>query len=177
MSGHVPAGHLRGLDAAVDDRAVSESGDGSRRAATFVVNSLAAKVQSVAEIEAKLASRGVAADEAAAVIDDARRLGYLDDTELAGQLARGFVARGYGRRRAAAALRRRGLAADVAEAALESAYGSTDEVALARCALGTRSVEDDASRRRAVAFLCRRGFSAGAAWDAVRRAGASTEDP
>jgi regulatory protein len=168
---------LRVPDGTVDDRAVSESGDGSRsrRAATFVVNSLAAKAQSVAEIEAKLASRGVAADEAAAVIDEALRLGYLDDAELAGQLARGFVARGYGRRRAATALRQRGLTADVAEAALESEYGSTDEVSLARRALGTRSVEDDTSRRRAVAFLCRRGFSAGAAWDAVRRARASND--
>jgi SOS response regulatory protein OraA/RecX len=152
----------------VDDRAVSEPG--SKSAATFVVNSLAAKAQSVAEIEAKLASRGVSADEAAAAIHEALRLGYLDDTELAGQLARGFVARGYGRRRAETALRRRGLAADLAEAALHSAYGSTDEVALARRALGTRSVEDDVSRRRAVAFLCRRGFSAGRAWEAVRRA-------
>ena len=177
MSRDVRTGHLRGPDVPVDDRAVPESGDGSRRVATFVVNSLAAKAQSVAEIEAKLASRGVAADEAAAVIGEALRLGYLDDTELAGQLARGFVARGYGRRRAVMALRRRGLAAATTEAALESAYGSTDEVALARCALGMRSVEDDASRRRAVAFLCRRGFSAGAAWDAVRRAGASTEEP
>jgi len=177
VSRHVQAGHLRVPDGAVDDRAVSQSGDGARRAATFVVNSLAAKAQSVAEIEAKLASRGVAADEAAAAIDEALRLGYLDDTELAGQLARGFVARGYGRRRAATALRRRGLAADVSEAALESAYGSTDEVALARRALGTRSVEDDASRRRAVAFLCRRGFSSGGAWDAVRRARASDDGP
>jgi regulatory protein len=168
VSRHVQAGHLRVPDGAVDDRAVSEPG--SKRAATFVVNSLAAKAQSVAEIEAKLASRGVSAAEAAAVIDEARRLGYLDDTALAGQLARGFVARGYGRRRAETALRRRGLAADVAEAALDSAYESTDEVALARRALGTRSVEDDVSRRRAVAFLCRRGFSAGGAWDAVRRA-------
>ena len=102
------------------------------------------------------------------MVDEARRLGYLDDTELAGQLARGFRSRGYGRRRAALTLQRRGVPADVAEAALEEAYGEADEASLARTALGSRTVGDDAARRRAVAFLVRRGFSSGAAWQAVR---------
>ena len=62
-------------------------------AAAFVVNSLAAKAQSVAEIERKLAALGVSAGDTAVLIDDATRLGYLDDAELAGQLARGFVSR------------------------------------------------------------------------------------
>ena len=138
------------------------------RAASFVVNSLAAKAQSVTEIQAKLAARGVSPADAAAVVDDATRLGYLDDAELAGQLARGFLSRGYGRRRASVALRRRALAAAVAGAALDSAYGETDEVSLARAALGSRPTRDDASRRRAAAFLARRGFSSAAAWQAVR---------
>ena len=139
-----------------------------RAAATFVVNSLAARAQSVAEIESKLARRGVPAADTAAVIEEAVRLGYLDDVELAGQLARGFLSRGYGRGRAAATLRRRGLAADLAEGALDSAYGQADEVALARAALGTRRTDDEAARRRAAAFLARRGFSSAAAWQAVR---------
>ena len=88
---------------ATDRRRARGAGD----ARTFVCNSLAAKAQSVAEIEAKLAARGVAADAAAGAIEEARRLGYLDDGELAGQLARGLRARGYGRRRAAQTLRRR----------------------------------------------------------------------
>ena len=139
-----------------------------RAASTFVVNSLAARAQSVAEIESKLARRGVPAADAAAVIDEALRLGYLDDVELAGQLARGFLSRGYGRGRASATLRRRGLPADLAEAALDIAYGQVDEVALARAALRTRRTDDDAARRRAAAFLARRGFSSAAAWQAVR---------
>ena len=137
-------------------------------AATFVVNSLAAKAQSVAEIEAKLARRGVTPEIAAGVVADAIRLGYLDDAELAGQLARGFVARGYGRRRAVTTLRRRGLPAAVADAALEEAYDAMDEVTLARAALGSRATNDDVSRRRAASFLARRGFSSAAAWQAVR---------
>jgi regulatory protein len=143
-------------------------GTSRSRATAFVVNSLAAKAQSVAEIEAKLTKRGVSSRDAAAVVDDALRLGYLDDAALAEQLARGFVGRGYGRRRAGVALRRRGLDAPTADAALDAAYGETDEAELARRALGRRPTTDAAERRRAAAFLARRGFSSAAAWDAIR---------
>ena len=138
-------------------------------ARTFVCNSLAARAQSVAEIEAKLAARGVAEDVAAAAVEDAMRLGYLDDAELAGQLARGFRARGYGRRRAAQTLRRRGLPEDTARAAIEEAFGDVEEDALAARALGRRAVDDDRARRRAVTFLVRRGFSPAAAWRVVQQ--------
>lgn len=134
----------------------------------FVYNSLAAKAQSVAEIEVKLAARGVAAGEAAAAVEEALRLGYLDDAELAGQLARGLRTRGFGRRRAAQTLRRRLVPEAVARAALDEAFGDVDERALAARALGRRVVEDEASRRRTASFLVRRGFSPAAAWGAVR---------
>ena len=52
-------------------------------ARAFVVNSLAARAQSVGEIERKLAARDVVPDVAKTVIEEAARLGYLDDTELA----------------------------------------------------------------------------------------------
>ena len=137
---------------------------------TFVCNSLATKAQSIAEIEAKLAARGVGPVDAAAVVAEARRLGYLDDAELAGQLARGLRKRGYGRRRAAQTLRRRRLPDTIAALALEDAYGGRDEDVLAAHVLGRRAVGDAAARRRAVSFLVRRGFSPTAACRAVRRA-------
>jgi regulatory protein len=139
-------------------------------ARAFVVRSLAAKAQSVAEIEAKLVARGVDADEATGVVADAVRLGFLDDAELAGQLARGFRARGYGRRRAARTLARRGIPTALATGALEDAYGTgvDGELELAQRALGSRAVDGDAARRRAVGFLVRRGFSVGIAWRVVR---------
>jgi regulatory protein len=137
------------------------------KARTFVVNSLAARAQSVAEIEAKLASREIPPDVAEEVVAEAVRLGYLDDAELAGQLARGFRSRGYGRRRAAQALRRRRVSREAAEAALADVFAGADEAALAEAALGSRPVADAADQRRAVAFLARRGFSAGVAWQVV----------
>lgn len=137
-------------------------------ARAFVVNSLAARAQSVGEIERKLAARGVAPHVAEAVVAEAAGLGYLDDTELAEQLARGYRGRRYGRRRAAVAMRRRLLDAATVDAALDEAYADADEAALALDALGGRALSDPGDRRRAVAFLLRRGFSPDAAWRAMR---------
>jgi regulatory protein len=140
------------------------------KARKFVVNSLAARAQSVAEIEAKLAARDVPPEVAAAVIAEVHELGYLDDAELAGQLARGFRTRGYSRRRAAQALRRRGLSL-VSETALDAAFGEEDEPKLAAAALGSRPTGDPKARRRAVAFLVRRGFTPAVAWQVVEARG------
>jgi regulatory protein len=141
-------------------------------ARAFVWSSLAAKAQSVAEIEAKLEARGVDAAETTDVLADAARRGFLDDAELAGRLARGFRARGYGRRRAAQTLARRGIPTPLATRALGDVFGDglDGELELARSALGDRATDGEAARRRAVGFLVRRGFSPGAAWRVVRSA-------
>ena len=151
-----------------------DPGDARADASAFVVSSLAARAQSVAEIRRKLASRDVPPHVSDVVIDDALALGYLDDAELAHQLARGYRARGYGRRRAAATLRRRGLGPETAEPALRAEFA--DEAALALAALGRRPVGDPRADRRAVAFLVRRGFGSSAAWAAVRTRSAADED-
>lgn len=154
----------------VDDRrrAELETALARVRARLFVVRSLSARAQSVAEIERKLAERGIPVVVAREAIELAAGYGYLDDAALAGQLARGMRERGYGRRRAVQTLRSRGVPSEVAECALDEAYGEADETALARAALGRRVVEGDAGRRKAVGFLVRRGFSSGVAWTVVR---------
>ncbi len=160
----------------IDDarRAAVEQALARARARLFVVRSLAVRMQSVAEIERKLAARDVPPDVAREAIERVAGYGYIDDASLAGQLARGMRSRGYGRRRAEQKLRTRGLPGRIAEAALDEAYGDHDEISLAREALGRRAVADDAERRRAIAFLARRGFSARAAWKAVHDAAADT---
>lgn len=138
------------------------------RARLFVVRSLTARAQSVAEIEAKLAARDAPPEVAREAIELALGYGYLDDAALAAQLARGHRSRGYGRRRAEQALAARGLRRKLVQTALDEAYGDDDEAAQAVAALGRRSFgEGDAGRRKAAAFLARRGFSASAAWTAV----------
>ena len=160
----------------IDDarRAAVEDALARVRARLFVVRSLAAKMQSSAEIEKKLAARDVPPDVAREAIERVAGYGYLDDESLAGQLARGMQGRGYGRRRAEQKLRARGLPGDLAGAALDEAYGDHDEVELARTALGRRPVADDAERRRArriprpTRLLGRSGLEGGAR---SRRAG------
>jgi regulatory protein len=157
----------------IDDerKAAVEATLGRARARLFVVRSLAVRMQSRSEMERKLAARDVPPDIARDAIDRAAGYGYIDDAALAGQLARGMRARGYGRRRAEQKLRSRGLSAADAAAALAETYDAAeDEETLAREALGRRAVASDADRKRAIAYLARRGFSARAAWKAVQQA-------
>ena len=157
----------------VDERRRAEIEDKLVRAQArlFVLRSLAVRPQSVAELERKLAARGIPQDFAREAIEVAVRYRYLDDAALAGQLARGLRSRGYGQRRAAQTLRARGIGGEEAEAALREAYGDEDEVALALAVIARRSLSgDEAGKQRAVAFLVRRGFSTGAAWAAVKEA-------
>ncbi len=154
-----------------DRRASVEEALARARARLFVVRSLAVRMQSTTELEKKLAARDVPPEIAREAIERAAGYGYIDDAALAGQLARGMRARGYGRRRAEQKLRSRGLPAALAETALTEAYeGGADEEAIAGEALGRRAVATDADRKRAIAYLARRGFSARAAWKAVQRA-------
>ena len=126
----------------IDDarRAAVEEALARARARLFVVRSLAVRMQSTAEMEKKLAARDVPPDIAREAIERAAGYGYIDDAALAGQLARGMRARGYGRRRAEQKLRSRGLSGALAEAALAEAYdgGEDQEEAIAREALGRR---------------------------------------
>lgn len=146
------------------------------RSKAFVIRSLAARAQSVAELERKLAARAIPPEIATESIELVRGYGYLDDEALAHQLARELRARGYGRRRAAGLLWRRGIQSELAETTLCEVFDEDDERADARRALGSRAIgASERDRRRAVAFLLRRGFSSGAAWAAVD--GASRTDP
>lgn len=145
---------------------------GRTRARLFAVRSLAARAQSAGELRKKLGAREIPpalVEETIELMTDYR---YLDDAELAGQLARGFRDRGYGPRRAAQGLATRLLPRELAETALSEAFATADEAALAAAALGARSFgDDDPGRRKAVAFLARRGFSSAVAWQVVRDRG------
>jgi regulatory protein len=154
-----------------EEQAEIELGLARARSRAFVVRSLAAKAQSVAELERKLAERSIPREIAVESIELARGYGYIDDEALAGQLARGTRERGYGRRRAERTLRTRGIPDELAVVALAEVYDRADEPDHALRVLGRRTVgETDSERRRAAAFLIRRGFSSAAAWAAVRSA-------
>ena len=150
-------------------QAAVEEALGRSRARLFAVRSLAARAQSEAELRKKLAARDISEVVIGETIELAREYRYLDDAELAGQLARGFRSRGYGRRRAAQGLAARLVPRELADVALDEAFGTADEANLARAALGLRSFgDDDDGRRKAAAFLARRGFSSAVAWEVIR---------
>ncbi|MGH7634567.1 MAG: regulatory protein RecX, partial [Gemmatimonadaceae bacterium] len=100
-------------------------------------------------------------------------LGLLDDAAFARQFSRSRIAGpGFSRRRLQSELARRGVARDVADAAIADAIGEDgtdmDETLerIARRKLHTlRSVSAPVRRRRIYAFLVRRGYDA----DAIRR--------
>ncbi len=167
---HLPELGVRDGDELDDARvAAIEETLARTRARLFVVRSLAARAQSVAEIEHKLRARGIPGPVLSEAVEAAIALGYLDDAELAGQLARGMRSRGYGPRRAEQALRARAISGEQSALALRRAFGLEDEARLAREALRRRPLAPgESGMRKAVAFLVRRGFAPGAAWQAVR---------
>jgi regulatory protein len=120
---------------------------------------------SLAELRAKLSAKGCATDAIDRVSARLLELGYLNDARLAERLARTYAASGRGvGRRLVLELRKRGLPADLAQAATTAARHETDEVAIARGLVTRRyptfsATADLRERRRVVAFLQRRGFT------------------
>lgn len=129
-----------------------------------VLRLLAIRSHARAELLRKLAKRGVDAEVARRAVDRAAAEGYVDDAQFARDFARsGRDLKAWAPARTRLELRRRGVAPDDIEQALEVAYTETDllEVALRLATDRARRVsgEREARRRRLAAFLARRGFS------------------
>lgn len=128
-----------------------------------------------AELATALATRGVPAEAAEAVLTRFGEAGLIDDAAF----ARAWVetrqrGRGLGRSALAGELRRKGIDRDVVHDALEL-VNSDDELAAARQLVtrklaGTRGVPAAARARRLVGLLARRGYPAGVAYRVVREA-------
>lgn len=124
---------------------------------------LARAARSTAEMRAHLARRGFAPGHADAAVEVLIANRYLDDASLALRRAEEMLLRrGWGRRRTAFELTRRGFADSVVSDAITAIHEQHDETELARRALhrkfprgSSRSLED---RGRAFRFLSGRGF-------------------
>lgn len=139
---------------------------------------LVRREHSARELEAKLALRGHARDEAGAAIERLKNQQYQSDDRFAASLARRRATQGYGPRRIEAELRSHGLA----DAAIRAALAEVDgDWAVAACAqlrrnYGAGAPADPAERAKRAAFLLRRGFDA-ATVRAVTRADVGDPDP
>ena len=150
-----------GTEAGRSDRAAERA---ARRAQNVSVSALARRGMSVAELRDTLAQRGVDAEDAEAEIERLVESRYLDDVRLAETVVRTETERkGKGRSAVVAELRRRKVADEAIEAALEEIDDEEERelaVAVARKrARQLTSYDEQTARRRLAGFLQRRGFS------------------
>ena len=129
-----------------------------------IVRGLSRKSLSVAEVEARLYTEGVAEKDALEILERFARFGYLDDHRMAEQLVTQLRERKkLGRSSIMQELRGRKLDPDAIAAALDELDGDDEyrtAVELARKRLPSlRSLSDEVAERRLTGFLARRGYS------------------
>lgn len=142
---------------------------GRTRVLDKALDLLAVNARSSRDLRVRLRRAGANEPEIAWTIDRLLAQGYVDDAAYARQVARAKVlAGGVSRRKVVAVLRRRGVSADVADAAIEQTLSEVDldeegaALAAARKRLRALRALDQATRRqRLYAFLARRGYDGG----------------
>ena len=121
-----------------------------------------------------LGQRGVDSSVAEAAVERFTSRGWIDDAVLAEQLIyAGTSRKGQGRRAIAQTLSQRGIARDIADAALAALPDDDDERALEYArgkANALRSHDLDTAMRRLIGQLARRGYSGSVASNAARTA-------
>lgn len=134
---------------------------------------LARREYARAELAARLIATGAQRDEVDALLEELARLGYLSDERFAGALVRRMSGQ-RAPRAIAAELRERGVAKEVAIAALAAA-GPIDELEAARALWQRRfgkAPSDEREKARQLRFLVARGYPLSIAWRVLRSIGA-----
>ena len=144
-------------------------------ARTIVLRQLAMMPRSRAELEEALRRRDVPSEAAATVLDRFEELGYVDDAAYASTLVRTRQAeRGLAKRALGAELRRRGVAPDVAAAAVDEVSADDEEAAarrlVAKRAPALSTLPPQTQLRRLVGLLGRKGYPPGLALRLAREA-------
>jgi regulatory protein len=114
------------------------------------LRALRSRDQSVAELARRLEGRGVGEEERADVLERLDRAGYVDDGRLSRRRAAELAGRGSGDALIRDDLERRGIAAELVEAAIESIEPESQRVA--------RIVERRGRSAKTVRYLAARGF-------------------
>lgn len=168
---HIPAGRLRELFAA----------DARCRAMQAALSLLAVRGRARGELTNRLRRKGFDGDAVEHAMQHAERLGLVDDDVFSESWVRDRLAlRPRGSKALVAELRRKGVAADTARAAVSRVMAAEhvddEELCLAaaerwlvRNAALVGSDDRTRTMRRLFAFLARRGFATGASRTAVER--------
>ena len=126
----------------------------------------AERAMSAGELRRKLTQKGADPEHARRAADWLLDLGVLDEKAYAAMVVRHYAAKGYGRKRAEAELRRRELPRETWEEALEELPDSGEQLdELVRRRLGEGPM-DRAGLNKLAGSLMRRGYS----WEEVRNA-------
>ena len=124
----------------------------------------AEKAMSAGELRRKLCRKGADPEHARRAADRLLDLGVLDERAYAAMVVRHYAAKGYGRQRVEAELRRRELPRELWEEALEELPDSTQQLdELVRRRMGAAPMDREALNKLASALM-RRGYS----WEEVR---------
>ncbi len=129
------------------------------------VRILTSRSHTTNELVRKLKSRKINPAVVEKVVAECKRLNYLDDEDTARRYVAELKSKGYGRRHVGAAMRKKGLAADTAEIALEDGYSHSEEKEIALKMLdkkmNTFTREKDRYKRKGkiYRYLYSRGFS------------------
>ncbi len=152
----------------------SSEGSSADDAEEMLTRRLRRSALSEREARTFLLQRGVDVSVADAAVERFTARGWIDDAVLAEQLLyAGTSRKGQGRRAIAQTLSARGIARDVADAALAALPDDDDDRALeyARSkAHGLRSYDLDTAMRRLMGQLARRGYCGSVASTAARTA-------
>ena len=128
---------------------------------------LAMRSRTELELDRALERAKVSAADRKAVLARLRKLGYMDDREVARGRARTLIERGDAPRLAARRLVAQGIAPQDAQAAVAEASGEADDEELARKALQRRlrgrEPEGEREKRRLLRALIAKGHKPGAA--------------
>ncbi len=156
-----------------DTGAAGPDADAESVARTILLDQLAGRARSRAELADKLRRRQVPEEIATGLLDRFEEVGLVDDAAFAQAWVTGrHTAKGLAPRAIAQELRRKGVDDEVAREALEQ-VGPGDQDAAARALVRKRlrSLErfDEATRtRRLVGMLARKGYPPGLAFRVVR---------
>ncbi len=150
----------------------------------FAVRSLSSKMKSIRDLRRKLNERaepgedGVASVDA--VIEKLKDLGYLSDERFAADYTRlRKENEKFGRRRVQQGLMQKGIAQELTNSTLATAYDEVDEAALAKQYVERKRMkkpEGEKEIARAMRRLMAAGFSTKTIWKVLRSWGAELEE-
>lgn len=150
----------------------------------FAVRSLSSKMKSVRDLRRRMSTRAEEGElgEAAmdAVIAKLKDLGYLSDERFAADYTRlRKENEKYGKRRVQQGLMQKGIAQELTQSTLATAYDEIDEVALAKEYVARKRMkkpEGEKEVARSMRRLMAAGFSTRTIWKVLRGWGAEVEE-